>query len=225
MSRFKGWKKDNDKERSSSRSDIWACIIFGIIFIFIGKHIHEYISYVGYLCFLVAIYLFIEHDQKFGIGGGSGERAEIPNIYGDPKYPEIPTITEAVAMFRGAGFWNIECKPLGDLKKKSSIWGTDGDVSSVTINGKGINTYTHAPIDAKVVIAYHSLRNKPEETRESMHKETHVNDEIIVEIDTNNTYKKGPDPQNNTQDKAHVMGTSGTISEIYTKQLSGKQRR
>ena len=79
-------------------------------------------------------------------------------------------------MFRGAGFWNIECKPLGDLKKRSSIWGTDGDVSSVTINGKGIKTYTHAPIDAKVVITYHSLRNNCEEARASMHKETGTED-------------------------------------------------
>ena len=84
-------------------------------------------------------------------GLDASESARVPDLY---EY-EKKTYTAVAAMFRGAGFKNVECVGQGDLTL--GVLKRPGRIAKITINGKEITTGGKKyPKDAAVVIYYHS---------------------------------------------------------------------
>ncbi len=108
------------------------------------------ISMVGFFPLMGAAYIWLFSKDKDD--DDYGDKVKVPTLsdYEKQSYMAIE------AKFRGAGFTNIKCVPLNDLRigflKKPNM------VESITINGNettsGGNKYFP---DAAVVITYHSM--------------------------------------------------------------------
>lgn len=112
-------------------------------------------STVGFFPLMGAVYIWLlskdkDDDDDFG------DKVKVPS--GISGY-EKKSYVAIEAMFRGAGFTNVNCIPLNDLTfgllKKPNV------VESITIDGKEITSggKKFAP-DAKVVISYHSVASR-----------------------------------------------------------------
>lgn len=113
-------------------------------------------SMVGLFPLMGAGYIWLLPKAKEDDDDDFGDKVKVPSVVSDYEKKSYVAIE---AMFRGAGFTNINCIPLNDLTfgllKKPNM------VESITINGKEITSggKKFAP-DAKVVISYHSVASR-----------------------------------------------------------------
>lgn len=110
------------------------------------------LAMLGMLAIMGCVYLWISFYQSLDEGMDYGDKIKIPDI---SNYDEI-NYQSMKELFKNAGFTNITCVPLGDLK--IGILKKPGTVDSITINGKRIQSgKKRFHPDSPIVISYHSL--------------------------------------------------------------------
>ena len=82
----------------------------------------------------------------------SNELIDIPDNLGNFKTKSYKAVE---ALFESAGFTNVRCISLNDLR--IGLINKPGTVESISINGKDLDTDKSHPRDASVVILYHSV--------------------------------------------------------------------
>ena len=150
-------KKRAAKEKTTKLKIIisLALVAIGILLMVIGENGDSMLSLIGFFPLIGAAYVWMfrqkeddddDYDGKVKVPSGISE-------YDKKSYIAIE------AMFKGAGFTNIQCIPLNDLTfgliKKPNM------VESITISGNEISSggKKFAP-DATVVISYHSVAGR-----------------------------------------------------------------
>lgn len=107
---------------------------------------------VGVFALLIIFYMWIMSDEDKEEEVDFGDKVKVPSLSDFEKQSYVAI----EAKFRSAGFLNIKCVPLNDLKmgllKKPNM------VESITINGHNTTSSGKKyPPDATVIITYHSL--------------------------------------------------------------------
>lgn len=100
-----------------------------------------------FLLILATLLFFVRHNDY------GWTAAPVLKKYRKSSYATVET------GLRAAGFDNIECLPLYDLKSTADMKRQD-EVEQITIGGKSMEPGKKYPPDAKVIITYHSAENK-----------------------------------------------------------------
>ena len=100
-----------------------------------------------FLLILATLLFFVRHNDY------GWTAAPVLKKYRKSSYATVET------GLRAAGFDNIECLPLYDLKSTADMKRQD-EVGQITIGGKSMESGKKYPPDAKVIITYHSAENK-----------------------------------------------------------------
>lgn len=149
-----------EKERASREKvnalKIKISIVLGIIALFTlgigftGNAVG--LLMVGMFAILIIFYMWLMSDEDKEEEVDFGDKVKVPSLSDFEKQSYVAI----EAKFRSAGFSNIKCIPLNDLKmgllKKPNM------VESITINGHNTTSSEKKyPPDATVIITYHSL--------------------------------------------------------------------
>ena len=113
------------------------------------------IALVGFFPLLGAAFIWILSSDKEEEDIDIVDKVKVPSTISDYDKKNYGTIE---AMFIGAGFTNVRCVALNDLKV--GFLKKPGMVESISINGKEVTSGGKKfPKDAAVVISYHSLNH------------------------------------------------------------------
>ena len=151
-------KKRAANERAKSIKIIISLIlaVVGMIMLATGDALGHSISLLGFFPLLAVVYIWIFSSKKDEDDDDFVEKIKVP--FGISDY-EKKNYIAIEAMFKSAGFTNIQCIPLDDLtigliKKPNSV-------ESIMINGKEITTGgMRVSPNSKVIISYHSIPSK-----------------------------------------------------------------
>lgn len=111
---------------------------------------------VGLLVLEGVMLIWILNDKEKEDDINFGDKVKVPSGISDYEKKSYVAIE---AMFKGAGFTNIKCVPLHDLR--TGLLKKPDTVESITINGKEITSggKKFSP-DATVIISYHSFAGR-----------------------------------------------------------------
>jgi len=111
---------------------------------------------VGLLVLEGVMFIWILNDKEKEDDIDFGDKVKVPSGISDYEKKSYVAIE---AMFKGAGFTNIKCIPLHDLR--TGLLKKPDTVESITINGKEITSggKKFSP-EATVVISYHSFAGR-----------------------------------------------------------------
>ena len=152
-------KKRAAKEKTTKLKIVisLALAAIGILLMVIGANSDSILSMIGFFPLMGAAYVWLFSKKKDDDDDDDYDgKVKVPS--GISEY-EKKSYIAIEAMFKGAGFTNIQRIPLNDLTfgliKKPNM------VESITINGKEITSggKKFAP-DATVVISYHSVAGR-----------------------------------------------------------------
>ena len=151
-------KKRATKEKTTKLKIIisLALAAIGILLMVIGANSDSELQLIGYFPLMGAAYIWLLSKNAEDDDDDYDGKVKVPS--GISEY-EKKSYIAIEAMFKGAGFTNIQCIPLNDLTfgliKKPNM------VESIKINGKEITSggKKFAP-DATVVIVYHSVAGR-----------------------------------------------------------------
>lgn len=107
----------------------------------------EEFATVGMVAFCIIMYMWLDNKEE---EIEFDDRIKLPSV-GDYQKQSYSSVEEK---FKSAGFTNIRCVPLNDLKV--GLLKKPNRVDSITINGKYVNWSKKYPSDAAIVISYHS---------------------------------------------------------------------
>lgn len=138
----------------TKRTKITISIILGIVGALLMIFGGEMTEIVGMGAVVAILYIWIMNDNdKDDTDLDLGDKVKVPSSISDYESKNYAVIE---AVLSSAGFTNIRCIPLCDLK--TAIFKKPGTVESITINGKEIiSGGKKYPCDASVVISYHSF--------------------------------------------------------------------
>lgn len=115
----------------------------------------------GAVCGVILLYMW-----AFGEMNDSNSEKNLDIDDGDDGMVKVPegiidfqnkSYTAIEAQFKSAGFTNVKCMPLGDLR--TGLLTKPNMVENITINGQFIQSFKkkYSP-DASIIITYHSLK-------------------------------------------------------------------
>ena len=132
----------------------------GLVCMFIGYLLDDGSAFlmVGMVSFIALMYMWLlgnnnDDKKKRRVPDGT---VRIPSSIDDYSNKSFQAVE---SLFRGAGFTNIQCVPLGDLT--TGFFKKPNMVDSITINGNDIDNYdSDEPFypNAAVMISYHSFQ-------------------------------------------------------------------
>ncbi len=145
-----------EKNRASARRVLTLKIIVSIVLGIVGLAGIAASSFVGLGALLILAYIWMLSDHDDNYVDDTGERVRLPGNVSEAEGKHFAVVRD---MFISAGFQNVNCIPLGDLK--IGIMNKPGTVDSITINGKELPSFRKKyPPNVSVVITYHSYVEK-----------------------------------------------------------------
>lgn len=104
----------------------------------------------------IVVLVLIHHDRTRLSEIGMGDKVRVPSIASSYSGKNFAVVESA---FISAGFTNVRCVPLNDLKL--GVRNKAGEVDSVSVYGKESSMpWRSVPADAPVIISYHSFPSK-----------------------------------------------------------------
>ena len=154
-----------DKARASNervkRFKIILSVILGIVggvTMFVGYNTDSDSGFimVGLICLIAVMYIWLFNKKKENEELDVGDKIKVPSAISDYESKSYAAIE---AVFHSAGFNNVKCVPLNDLR--IGLLKKPGMVESITVNGHSITCGGKKFLpDASVVISYHSLSDR-----------------------------------------------------------------
>lgn len=149
-----------EKQKASNQKvktlKIVLSIALGIIMLAALATGSENASMIGLVCGIILMYMWLIGMKTEEENDAFDGRAKVPSGILDYEKKSYMAIE---SLFRAAGFTNIRCVPLNDLR--AGIIKKPDMVESITINGKNIYSGGKKyPPDSAVVITYHSYSRR-----------------------------------------------------------------